>query len=306
MQQHIVYVSISDNAMQGMNFTITPKGEMHDAELAREIVTLYEAESDLLRLPAVLFAGVERLIDAEVVTYSEFHHASGEFRSVLSVEDDVSRRTTAMTAFARHMHSHAFWSFDPDFFGERALRESDFFTDEEFLTLPIAREVFLPSGARHVMSIVMRHEDYILTISGHRVIGRSPFSDMQRDRLAAFRSHVLRCYRQAHERTLATLTPADRLRIAFPELTPRQLEVASWIACGKSNEDIALILDVGIDTVKAHVKAIHTKIGANGRLAIAVIAHTIPPFARMPPLWRLGENVWGHGITRRRARLPRT
>lgn len=274
---------------------ITPKGKMDDAELAQEIVALYESEPDLVQLPAALFAGVGRLIDAEVVAYSEFHSSSGEFRAVMSVEDESSRRTTAMAAFARHMRSHPFWSFDPEFFGARALRESDFFSDEEYLALPIAREVFLPSNARRVMSIVMRHEDYVLTLSGHRVIGRPAFSDAERDRLEAYRPHVLRSYRQAHERTLAALTPADRLRIAFPELTPRQLEVASWIASGKSNEDIATILEVGIDTVKAHVKAIHTKIGTNGRLTIAVIAHTIPPFARMPPLWRLGENVWGSG-----------
>ncbi|MDQ6435231.1 helix-turn-helix transcriptional regulator [Mesorhizobium sp. LHD-90] len=210
----------------------------------------------------------------------------------MSVEDDPSRRAKAMAAFARHMHSHAFWRSDPTFFGERALRESDFFSDEEFLTLPIARDVFLPSNARRVISIVIQHEDYVLTVAGHRVVGRPPFSDEQRDRLEAFRPHVLRSYRQARERTLARLTPIDRLRIAFPALTPRQLEVGSWIAQGKSNEDIATILDVGVDTIKAHVKAIHAKVGANGRLAIAVIAHTIPPFARMPPLWRIGQDVW--------------
>lgn len=282
--------------MRPADCAITLKGRLSDAELAQEIVALYEAESDLVQLPSALFAGVGRLIDAEVVAYSEFHRCSGEFRSVMSVGDDPSRRTTAMAAFARHMRSHAFWSLDPDFFGERALRESDFFSDDEFVALPIAREVFLPFNARHIMSIVMLHGDYLLTVSGYRVAGRPAFSDVERDRLEAYRPHVLRSYRQAHERTLAALTPADRLRIAFPELTPRQLEVASWIANGKSNEDIAAILDVGIDTVKAHVKAIHTKIGANGRVTIAVIAHTIPPFARMPPLWRVGENVWAPDI----------
>lgn len=291
--------------MQAAERAITPKSRPHDAGLAQEIIVLYEAEPDLLSLPGALFAGVGRLIDADVVTYSEFHHTSGEFRSMLSIEDDPARRAQGIAAFARHMHSHAFWGYDPAFFGERALRESDFFSDEEFLALPIAQEVFLPSNARHIMSIVMQHEDYVLTINGYRVIGRSAFSDAERDRLEAFRPHIVRSYRQAFQRTLATLTPADRLRIAFPELTPRQLEVGSWIARGKSNEDIATILDVGVDTVKAHVKAIHAKLGADGRLAIAVIAHTIPPFTRMPPLWRIGEDVWAGAARRERGRQPR-
>jgi hypothetical protein len=54
---------------------------------------------------------------------------------------------------------------------------------------------------------------------------------------------------------------------------------------------------VGIDAIKAHVKAIHEKIGADGRLATAVIAHTVPPFARLPPLWKLDVCTWkGKGI----------
>lgn len=291
--------------MQAAERAITPRGIFHDAELAQAIIALYEAEPDLIALPAALFAGVGRLIDADVVTYSEFHHTSGEFRSLLSVEDDPARRAEGIAAYARHMHSHAFWSYDPAFFGERALRESDFFSDEEFLALPIAREVFLPSNARHIMSIVMQHEAYVLTINGFRTIGRPAFGDAARDRLEAFRPHIVRSYRQAFQRTLATLTPTDRLRLAFPELTPRQLEVGSWIARGKSNEDIATILDVGVDTVKAHVKAIHAKVGADGRLAIAVIAHTIPPFARMPPLWRIGEDVWAGTARRERDRPQR-
>lgn len=104
---------------------------------------------------------------------------------------------------------------------------------------------------------------------------------------------MLRSYRQAQERTLAKLTPAERLRLAFPDLTPRQLEVASLIASGKSNEEIAIILGTGIDAVKAHVKAIYGKIGSDNRRAMVAIAHTVPPFAKLPPLWKLDLEAWG-------------
>jgi DNA-binding CsgD family transcriptional regulator len=261
--------------------------------LHEEIVHLYEQEPDLLELPQVLFTSVARLLDADVVAYTEFHQASGEFRSVMSVEDAPEKRARAIDAFARHMHSHPLWVHDPAFFKERALRESDFFDDEEFLALPIVKEVFLPSRARYLITIVMAHENYVLSISGYRVIGRSRFSDEDRDRLEAFRPHILRTYRQAQQRTLAKLTPEQRLGLAFPDLTPRQLEVASWLAQGKSNEDIAAILAVGIDTVKAHVKALYSKIGSNSRLGTAIIAHTAPPFVSLPPLWKLPLSAWG-------------
>lgn len=264
-----------------------------DGDLRNEIIALYEAQPDLLSLPGLIFASVGRLIDAEVVSFSEFHQPSRDFRSMVSVEDDPERRGRAMQAFARHMHSHPFWQYDPGFFGERALRESDFFSEEEFLALPIAREVFLPSSARHIMAVVLAHEHYVVTIAGHRVLGRPPFGDEERDRLEAFRPHVLRSYRQAQERTLAKLTPGERLRLAFPELTPRQLEVAALIASGKSNEEIAIILGTGINAVKAHIKAIYGKVDSDNRRAMAAIAHTVSPFAKLPPLWKLGLEAWG-------------
>lgn len=276
-----------------------------DGDLRNEIIALYEAQPDLLSLPGLLFAGIGRLIDAEVVSFSEFHHPSRDFRSMVSVEDEPEKRARAMQAFACHMHSHPFWQYDPAFFGERALRESDFFTDEEFLALPIAREAFLPSGARRMMAVVLQHEHYVVTVVGHRVLGRHAFSDEERDRLEAFRPHMLRSYRQAQERTLAMLTPAERLRLAFPDLTPRQLEVASLIASGKSNEEIAIILGIGIDAVKAHVKAVYGKIDSDNRRATIAIAHTVPPFAKLPPLWRLDLDAWsGRGNSREASELP--
>lgn len=270
-----------------------PKAGDAPASLKDEIIRLYEAEPDLQSLPSILFEGVGRLIDADVVAYSEFHHKSGDFRALVSVEDDPAARGRGMMAYARHMNSHPFWQNAPDFYGERALRESDFFDEETYLGLPMAKEVFLPSHARHIMKIILQHEDYAVNISGLRVTGRPAFSDSERDLLQAFRPHVLRCYRQAQERTLARLSPTDRLRFAFPKITPRQLEVASWLARGKSNEDIGTILNVGIDTVKAHVKSLYDKIGSEGRLATAIIAHTAPPFSQLPPLWKLNEEAWG-------------
>jgi DNA-binding CsgD family transcriptional regulator len=266
---------------------ITPQGNTKDGLLKDEIIHLYESESDLLGLPAVLFQSVTKMADADVVGYAEVHHASGDFRALISVDDDPVRRAQSMQAYGRHMHSHPFWQYDPVFFGERALRESDFFSDEEYFQLPIAQEALLPSGAHRMMAIVFEHEGYAVTVVAHRVLNRPAFSDAERDRMQDYRSHLLRCYRQAQQRTLARLSPSDRLRFAFPALTPRQLEVASWIAQGKSNDDISLILEVGIDTVKAHVKAIYDKLGADGRHAAAVIAHTVAPFKQMPPLWKL-------------------
>lgn len=264
-----------------------------DLVLLQEIVRLYETEADLLTLPDLFFESVVRLTDADVVAWTEVHVDSGELRALLSMDHDPAKRAAAFGNYARHASSHPFWMKDPAFYGERAVRESDVFTDEEFMALPMAKDVFLPSNAHRIMGVVIQHGEYLLNLSAHRVIGRAAFSDDERDRLQAYRAHVLRAYRQAQQRTVDKLSPADRLRYAFPELTQRQVETAVWLAQGKSNEAIAAAMNISLDTVKAHLKAIFGKIGTDSRVALARLVHTVPPFSQMPPLWKLPLETWG-------------
>ncbi len=44
-------------------------------------------------------------------------------------------------------------------------------------------------------------------------------------------------------------------------LTPREMEVLKWLAQGKSREETAIILGVGLETVKSHAKSILFKLG---------------------------------------------
>ena len=64
------------------------------------------------------------------------------------------------------------------------------------------------------------------------------------------------------------------------------------LAQGNSNEAIATAMSVSPDTVKAHLKAIFSKIGTDSRLALAKLVHTVPPFSQMPPLWKLPMETW--------------
>lgn len=57
-------------------------------------------------------------------------------------------------------------------------------------------------------------------------------------------------------------------------LTPREQEIAKWVSQGKSNHDIAVLLDVSENTVRNHITRILDKTGCNNRsgLAVAVIS----------------------------------
>lgn len=56
-------------------------------------------------------------------------------------------------------------------------------------------------------------------------------------------------------------------------LTPRQREVLALIAQGRTNPQIAALLGIALDTVKAHVEAILDRLGASNRWQAVVIGH---------------------------------
>ena len=63
---------------------------------------------------------------------------------------------------------------------------------------------------------------------------------------------------------------SDRVQIAA--LTPRETEVLSWLAKGKTNRDIADILGMSHRTVNKHLEHIFEKLGVETRAAAAALA----------------------------------
>jgi DNA-binding CsgD family transcriptional regulator len=56
-------------------------------------------------------------------------------------------------------------------------------------------------------------------------------------------------------------------------LTPRQGDVLYWIAEGKSNEEIGLILGAKVRTIAKHVEQIFTRIGVENRSSATRLWH---------------------------------
>ena len=65
--------------------------------------------------------------------------------------------------------------------------------------------------------------------------------------------------------------PSEILKDAF-DLTDREAEVLIWIANGKSNKEIASILDMSPRTVNKHLDRIFGKLGVENRTSAAVIS----------------------------------
>jgi DNA-binding NarL/FixJ family response regulator len=72
----------------------------------------------------------------------------------------------------------------------------------------------------------------------------------------------------------ARLPAPTSARSDEPErLTPRELEVVSWIGCGKRNEEIGKILKCSTPTVKKHVQRALEKLRVENRTAACAWWH---------------------------------
>lgn len=61
-------------------------------------------------------------------------------------------------------------------------------------------------------------------------------------------------------------------RAMLPQLTPRELAVLRLVARGRANKEIGAVLGLSEGTVKSHLNAITSKLGATGRTDAALIA----------------------------------
>ena len=59
-------------------------------------------------------------------------------------------------------------------------------------------------------------------------------------------------------------SPAELLSLG---MTPREAEILFWITQGKSNPEIAIILEMRLVTVKKHVQNVLQKLGVENRTA---------------------------------------
>lgn len=99
--------------------------------------------------------------------------------------------------------------------------------------------------------------------------GGQPLPYLAADRAGRIRIDVL--YTEGNSMCLL-LEKTSARRASMQEMRPltkREAEVLSWVARGKSNAEIATILDVCTKTVDKHLERIYPKLGVENRTAAA-------------------------------------
>lgn len=242
-----------------------------------------------------LLSVISKAIPSELINYSEINPLKQEYIRFIEMPS-MYISLNDIPIFAEYMHEHPTISLlypeqmlkHPlkDCIRDRgrldyvlspecqAVKLSDFLTNNQFRRLGLYNEFFRKYDIKYQMVVPISHHPSTLT---GIVLNRQGKDFSERDRLMLnlLAPHIVKAY----DNTLAVSSIQRNVRISTEDrietmdgLTPRESEVLLWLARGKSNAEIALILTIAIDTVKKHVMRIYQKLGVENRTAAALMA----------------------------------
>ena len=122
------------------------------------------------------------------------------------------------------------------------------------------------------------------------------FDERDRERLDLLRPHLAFLYRHARQAvaTPPAETPPMLSDVSPTGLTLREGEVMRWLACGKTDAEIAALLSISPRTVQKHLEHIYVKLGVETRTAavMRVLAISERSMLREPPCLGHGDIEW--------------
>lgn len=216
------------------------------------------------------FAFIEELVPSEFIAFGSVNNATQELD--IGFNHEVSEFPKAMEAFGSLMGQYDLFCWDHTINGGRPFCRSDFYSRRQFRDLDIFDEVYRRIGIDdHCAVYVPGAQDEVAFFGLERMKGHD-FTCEERELLALAQSHLGNARELAKTRENLVESGATPEPLVEQGLTPREAEVLAWLAEGKSNEEIAILLKLQLYTVKGYVKTIFQKIGAPNRLAAALWA----------------------------------
>ena len=143
--------------------------------------------------------------------------------------------------------------------GDRGVHKlSDFLSRRQFRRLELY-EAIRPYG-EYFLKLPLRHAPATRAFMFDR--GSSDFSERDRQLLELLRPHLLQAFRRAD-----TARRIPKPTQAAAPLTPREYEVLTWVARGRTNAEIAQTLYLSPLTVRRHLENTFAKLEVRTRTA---------------------------------------
>jgi DNA-binding CsgD family transcriptional regulator len=228
----------------------------------RLVCEMTEAASDAVAFARHGTQQLPRLVASELTTLSVCDLARNSRSVVSSPGGAIS--AADRTSFDRHFAEHPLVRYHSSTAGGRAHRISDSLSASEFRESALFNEYYRRIGIDHVVAVPL-FVDRGLLVSFVLNRNRTDFSDRECALLDLVRDPLAALYRNL------LIRKKDSGFAALP-VTPREREVLSWLAAGKTDKDIGDILGMSPRTVQKHLQHIYEKLGVETRTAAVVRA----------------------------------
>ena len=231
----------------------------------RLVCEMTEAASDAVAFGRQGTRQLPLLVASEITTLSVCDLARNTRSVVGDAEGAISAADRA--SFDRHFTDHPLVRYHARTPGGGAHRISDSLSLAQFRESALYNEYYRRIGIDHAIAVPL-FVDRGLLVSFVLNRRRLDFSDRECALLDLVRAPLGALYRNL------LLRKNDRGFTALP-VTPREREVLSWLAAGKTDKDIGQILGMSPRTVQKHLQHIYEKLGVETRTAAVVRAMEI-------------------------------
>ena len=252
------------------------------AAVARMTLRLRHTES-LDELAAVLLTASAELIDCEHATYNEIDPFFG--RTISTCSDaglEIYLDHDKRAFWQENLHTHPLLTHYQHRPSDQPLQLADVANMRDFYQGALYHGIYRDSDTDHQMVLYLGNDPSLgdgqgimplsLGIAVNRK--RSAFSARDAQVLALLQALCRPIYRAkradnyAQMLRSAKLTPEMQRCLMGFGLSERQSEICFWMLQGKTNEEIATILDISPQTVRQHSIQIFQRLGVPGRLAM--------------------------------------
>lgn len=168
----------------------------------------------------------------------------------------------------------------------RVISISDALTDRQLHSLVIFNEFFRPNRVEYQLGTVLESQKNChLALTLNR--DKRDFTEKERFLIGVLSPHIAQAFQNAEKIVWRPDGEISRIQVLdadedmrqidckvrylprLPELTEREHEILNWVAIGKSNAEIAGILNISLNTVKKHLGTVFEKLGVENRTAAA-------------------------------------
>ena len=237
------------------------------AEVGRfnEAVLLVHRTRSAEEFSSHLLGAMRKMLSADICVVDWYGFQGLDVRTVYDPMDAVPAAVNA----SLHAHAHQNPVYEQCRGSVGAI--SDFLSRKQWHLTDLYAQGFSQVDQEDGLVLDMSlRKDCRLSLIGSR--GKRGFTANERGLLALLEPHVREVFSRLQVQQRLARSLGEDASLEDVPLSMREREVLRWLAEGKTNAEIAFLLEISPGTVKKHLENIYAKLGVENRHAAALVA----------------------------------